>query len=607
MNMKKYIITLLYILISLSANSQQSFDFDNIRSHPRLLLTSGEEKAIHKAIENNESLALVHKRIMDVCVQTLNEDPVTRVMEGKRLLAKSRIALKRIYYLSYAYRMTGESKYAKRAEEEMLAVCRFTDWNPSHFLDVGEMTMGLAIGYDWLYHYLSEDTKIKVREAIEEKAFLAAENKKHAWFYNTSNNWNSVCNSGLIYGALAIYDESPEIAKEIIAKGMLTNPKSMNSYGPDGGYPEGFGYWGYGTSFQVMLIAGLQSALGTDMGLSCFPGFMQSAKFMQYMTAPSGQSFCFSDTSLKVESNMMMFWFAQKSRDLSLLWLEKEYIANKKTIFAEDRLLPCLMIFTAYMDINQIKAPDRKTWFNRGETPVFIYRGGWESTNDTYLGVKGGSPKTPHAHMDAGSFIYERAGVRWAMDLGAQSYITLESKGVDLWNMSQNGQRWDVFRLNNKSHNTLTINNERHLVDSYAPITKFYESDEMKGAEVDLSTTFANSVSKAIRNVYVDKDDNLTVTDNITTKNIDTNVMWVMVTPAEAKITGNNSIILTKDGKRMLLKVTSSESINMKIWSNTPSNDYDAPNPGTIRVGFEANIKNPKETLLKVELVLLED
>jgi len=66
--------------------------------------------------------------------------------EGKRLLAISRIALKRIYYLSYAYRMTGERKYALRAEQEMLAVSRFTDWNPTHFLDVGEMVMALAIG-----------------------------------------------------------------------------------------------------------------------------------------------------------------------------------------------------------------------------------------------------------------------------------------------------------------------------------------------------------------------------------------------------------------------------------------------------------------------------
>ena len=115
---------------------------------------------------------------------------------------------------------------------------------------------------------------------------------------------------------------------------------------------------------------------------------------------------------------------------------------------------------------------------------MFIYRGGWDSKEDTYLGVKGGSPSTSHAHMDAGSFIFERDGVRWAMDLGMQSYITLESKGVDLWNMSQNGQRWEVFRLSNIAHNTLTINGERHLVKSNAPITRTFESKKQKGAKL---------------------------------------------------------------------------------------------------------------------------
>ena len=177
---------------------------------------------------------------------------------------------------------------------------------------------------------------------------------------------------------------------------------------------------------------------------------------------------------------------------------------------------------------------------------MFIYRGGWDSKKDTYLGVKGGSPSTSHAHMDAGSFIFERDGVRWAMDLGMQSYITLESKGVDLWNMSQNGQRWEVFRLSNIAHNTLTINGERHLVESNAPITRTFESKKQKGAEVDLSSVFANSVKKAVRTVILDQKDHLEVTDRLETGDKEATVSWIMVTPAEAKITGKNRMELTK-------------------------------------------------------------
>ena len=64
--------------------------------------------------------------------------------------------------------------------------------------------MALAIGYDWLYDSLQPDTRRVVREAIIAKGFDAVKNTRHAWFYTAKNNWNSVCNSGLAYGALAL-------------------------------------------------------------------------------------------------------------------------------------------------------------------------------------------------------------------------------------------------------------------------------------------------------------------------------------------------------------------------------------------------------------------
>lgn len=604
--MRKTVLVFIFSLCFVIARSQ-TFDYTKIEPHPRLLLTEGKESLIKDAIAGDVALANIHQQIIDKCNQMILEAPVERIKEGKRLLAISRIALKRIFYLSYAYRMTGGVKYAARAEKEMLAVCTFTDWNPTHFLDVGEMVMALGIGYDWLYHYLHPETKQTVLKAIQTKGFEAAKNKKNAWFYEAKNNWNSVCNSGLVYGALALYDEVPELSKGIIEKCMATNPKAMEGYGPDGGYPEGFMYWGYGTSFQALLIAALESALGTDAGLSQTPGFLQSARFMQYMTAPSGDSFCFSDSPREAECNMMMFWFAKKNNDPSLLWLERQYIENKDIVFAEDRLLPSLLIFASQIELDKITAPSKKTWFNRGTTPVFIYRGGWHSNNDVYLGVKGGSPGTSHAHMDAGSFVYEKNGIRWAMDLGMQTYITLESKGVDLWNMSQDGQRWDVFRLSNMAHNTLTINGERHLVKSFAPITKTFSSKKKKGAEVDLSSVFANSIDKAVRTVVLDKKDDLLVTDHIETGDKEAKVTWIMVTSATATIVGKNTAELTKNGKRMLLEVNAGGDVQMKTWSNEPPHDYDFKNPGTMRVGFEITIPQHTKTSLKVKLTALNN
>ena len=592
--MKKILLLLLIFVSGCTGVVAQQFDYGKIAPHPRLLLPAEGEEAIRKAIAEYPPLATVHQRIMELCDRTLTEPPVERIKEGKRLLAISRIALKRIYYLSYAYRMTGDKKYAHRAEQEMLAVSRFTDWNPTHFLDVGEMVMALAIGYDWLYDSLQPDTRRVVREAIIAKGFDAAKNTRHAWFYTAKNNWNSVCNSGLAYGALALFEEIPEVSKGIIEKCMETNPKAMVGYGPDGGYPEGFGYWGYGTSFQVMLIAALESAFGTDNGLSQAPGFMESARFMQYMTAPGGDCFCFSDSPVEAECNMMMFWFAGKAKDLSLLWIERQYLDRPDMPFAEDRLLPSLMVFCSQLDLKHIGKPKKNFWFSRGDTPVFIYRGGWDSKEDTYLGVKGGSPSTSHAHMDAGSFVYDAYGVRWSMDFGLQSYTTLESKlaalGGNLWDMGQNSMRWDVFRLNNLNHSTISINDARHRVNGAATLTTTINTATELGAIFDLTEVVSDQAASATRTVKIVNDKDLVVMDEIKARtDKSAKVRWCMVTPAVPTVESNR-IVLTNGSKVMYLTASGSVKPTYKQWSTTSENSYDQANPGTYMVGFEATV-----------------
>ncbi len=594
--------TLLFLVavISFTAVCAQSFEYEKIAPHPRLLWPAGEEEAVRKAMADYPPLAKVHERILAESAGMLAQKPAGRVLVGRRLLGVSRLALNRIFYLSYAYRMTGEKKYAARAEEEMLAASRFTDWNPSHFLDVAEMTMALAIGYDWLHDYLKPETLRVVREAILEKGLQAA--TPNAWFYQTDSNWNSVCNAGLLYGALALFEEIPAKAREVIEKCMVSNPRALTAYAPDGGYPEGFHYWGYGTGFQVMLVAALESALGTDNGLSAAPGFLESARFIEYMTAPGGEYFNFSDAVNGVKCNLIMFWFARKQQDPSLLWLENQYLKDVSVQFAEERLLPCLMVFSTHQDLKGICPPSRRSWCNRGKTPVFIYRSGWNSKENSYLALKGGSPRTSHAHMDAGSFVYENGGVRWAMDLGMQNYHSLERRGIDLWNMSQDSQRWDVFRLSNQAHSTLTVNGQRHRVESRATIGRTFETKNKKGAEVDLTSLFTGNLEKAIRTVCLDKEDGLRVEDELTTGTAPAVVTWTMITPADARITGKNRMELTKDGRRMLLTVTAPTEVQMKISSNDSPHDYDEPNPGTLRVGFETQLPTRRKVLLKVTL-----
>ena len=581
--------------------SSLPIDIENIIPHPRLLLKQGEEKKIKALIQKNPSMLLVHQAIINDADEILTKSPSERVLKGKRLLAVSNEAFKRIYFLSYAYRMTSDVKYASRAEKELVAVCDFQDWNPSHFLDVAGMTMAVAIGYDWLFDTLSETTREKVRKAIIDKAFTPAGNEKYTSFYKSSNNWNQVCNAGLVLGALAIYDEEPEISKGIIEKSVQSIPLAMKSYGPDGAYPEGYSYWGYGTGFQVTMMAALESALGTDYKLSEDKGFMHSPYYMLMMLAPSGLCYNFGDSGSKPPFQPAMFWFSAKLNDASILFHEQKTL-SKMAKGDNGGMLPNVLIFSKDAKFETTKVPNINFYSSQGAKPIFIYRSGWNDKNDAYLGVVGGRANASHGHMDAGSFVYEKNGVRWALELGLQSYITLESKGVDLWNNKQEGQRWDIFRLGNTGHSTLTINGEKHLVAGEVKMINTFQTTDNKGAELDLSPIFSNSVQQVIRKVYLDGKNDLHVNDKIKTNEKSANIAWQMVAPKEAKIVGDNQIELTKDGQKMILTVESPASVTMKIWSNEPLNTYDQDNPGTLRVGFETTILPNSETELAIKL-----
>ena len=153
--MNNKVLVLIYTCLCLCIGSAthlkaQTFNYSQLQEHPRLLLKQGEEQRIHKSLSESVELQRVYNYMLDESDKLLTQPTLVYKKEGRRLLAVSREALRRIFYLSFVYRMTNDEKYRLRAEQEMIAVCSFQDWNPSHFLDTGEMTLAVSLGYDWL-------------------------------------------------------------------------------------------------------------------------------------------------------------------------------------------------------------------------------------------------------------------------------------------------------------------------------------------------------------------------------------------------------------------------------------------------------------------------
>ena len=596
----KRIVLAIALLFATSATAQAQPDYSKLPNHPRLILRQGDIEAVRQKIENDQPLLIIHDVIERRTNDFLIAEPTKYRMVGKRLLGRCRAVLERVCYCSYMYLVSGDESYARRAEKEMLAAADFVSWNPSHFLDVGEMTTALAIGYDWLYDWLSPESRKIIEDAIIEKGLRTAGKKK--WWSKTHNNWNQVCNGGLVMGALAVYERIPEEAQAIIAEALKNNPIAQKEYGPDGVYPEGSGYWEYGTWYEVMLIESLRTALGTSFDLEKAPGFLESAKFMNFMSTPTGATYNFSDCGNPSNMiNPLLYWFALETGDMSLVWQDRERLINEEKFRGINRQAPIAMLFASRCDTKDIRPIQDIFWVGDGTQPVFLYRKGFASKEDSYLGVKGGSPKNSHAHMDGGSFIYEWAGVRWAVELGNQDYHSLESKGIGIWKKGQNSQRWQVYRLNNYSHNTLTINDKLHQYEGMVTMTKVHNKKKYKGADFDLSSLFVDTES-VTRSILIDNNDKVTCIDKIESKNTTCSIRWNMTTFAKAEIIDNRTILLEQDGKRLLLRVVSPQKAEPYIMDNNSNNWYDVKNKGA-RVGFTTTITPNSKSTIKVELI----
>jgi heparinase II/III-like protein len=589
-----------------SADAQTDFigSAFQLPSHPRILLKKDEEKQVKATVSSDPVWKNVQAAIIAESKRLLNEPPVERIQIGRRLLDKSREALRRIFMLSYTYRTTGDEAVLRRAEKELLAISNFTDWNPSHFLDVAEMTMAAAIGYDWLFNSLSTDSRKIIREAIIKKGIEPSFDPKNNSFLKAEHNWNQVCNAGITYGAMAIYEDEPELARKVINRALETIVISMADYGPDGAYPEGYGYWGYGTSFNVMFVSAIEKLFGKDFGLSARPGFLKTAGFLENMTGPSGRPFNFSDAGNEGGIQPAMFWFAQKLKDPSLLWVERNRLMTTPAAsLVRDRLLPGMLLWSTGISINNIKAPQSNMWVGKGKNPVALMRTSWTDSNAIYVAMKGGSVSVNHAHMDIGSFVMEANGVRWAMDFGMQGYESLESKGIQLFGRTQDAQRWTVFRLTNFVHNTLTIDSLHQRVTGSAPIVSSGSAANNMNAVTDLSEIYKGSVMKAMRGISIIDKSYVIVKDEIQTLDKPTKIRWTMLTPADVKLGPDNTATLTKNGKTLLLQVNTPGAVVMKTWSTDPPNNYDAPNPGTILVGFEVTLPANTESAIEVTLI----
>ncbi len=555
--------------------------------HPRLLVDAAKFTALRAQIVADPLSARIFKDLRQRADAMLVQPPLTYKKEGRRLLAVSREALARISILAMVNRLTDDPRYFDRAVVELRAVTAFKDWNPSHYLDTAEMTLAVAVGYDWLYGRLAPEDRVVFSRAIIELGLKQSEEgpASQHWWINGTNNWNQVCHAGMVAGAIALADEQPELSRRIIARAVENLHLSAEGYAPDGAYPEGPMYWGYGTTFHVILVDALECFAGKNYGLDAFPGFWGSADYMLQMVTPTGLLYDYSDCNLRPDLNIPQYWFAQKTGRSSLLFGNNALLATSspdKPLRADPRAEAfALLWLDPKLPANAGQPP--LSWLGRGVNPVATHRSAWSDVRATFVGLKGGAASVSHGHMDVGSFLLEADGVRWAVDPGMQDYESLESKGIKLWAGAQDGERWRVFRLGPDAHNILRFDGALPKVGGRGELVRF--SAKPATSVVNLDAVYAGQVEDVSRGVMLTSDRCVLIQDEWTAAAKAVEVTWQMLTQADEAVIGEGEVHLKQGKESLVLRVLAPVDAKIAVEGvSAPRAPYDAPNPNLKRI-----------------------
>jgi len=262
------------------------------------------------------------------------------------------------------------------------------------------------------------------------------------------------------------------------------------------------------------------------------------------------------------------------------------------------RFLPFLIIWGIRSDSYSITEPKNKSWTGNGVTPIGIHRTSWDN-EAIFIGIKGGSPLNSHAHMDVGSFVMDANRVRWAIDLGAHNYNKLESQGLNIWSVKQNSDRWRVFRYNNFSHNTLTVNNQLQQVEANGTIVRSSESEKFSYTIVDITAAYSKYLEQVMRGISIVNNSYVIIRDELINGIQPSRIKWNMLTQKNIQIIDSKKAVIRKDGKSLIFKIISPKQASINTYTTDPDNSYEDKNPNTRMIGFEIELKpNQKEELV---------
>jgi hypothetical protein len=579
------------------------------KQHPRLLLSDARLKRIHKNIETI-ALAGSEYRALQMRGDEILAEPPVQFCKGD-LLEVSRTALKRIYILGMLYQLTHETKWSKRAKEEMLAAAAFPNWHPDHFLDTAELTHAMSIGYDWCFEALDPSERKCISNAIFEHGLKpgldAFSSKKYFWVGEPHSNWNIVCCGGLLLGVLALAEEpdgSRDDQMQTLAQSCIMGMQKFTRGWEDGDWCEGPSYWNYGTIYAATSMDALATSIGFDFNISDREGFGRAGNFFIDIIGPTQQLFDFADASSELRNSPQLFWFARRYNQPHLAYEERYLMEN-----ANNKLDPRDLIW--FSDEGTAEDLNARSLISEysGITQLISMRSSRSADpkhdDALFVAAKGGNNATHHSHLELGTFVFDARGCRWVTELGMENY---DLPGYFDTGEGAKSSRWKYYRTRTEGQNTIVIDGENQDVRARGYIRKQEGSaqDTSMHAELNLNEAYASrGVNQFTREISLLQNPPALKIDDQISGSRPFNAVWQIHTRAKVDIVDGRAILHIGE-KKLFVRVLSPPNAILEV-SDVKLAPPQVPTTGIRKLSIKMPASAGSQSHVRFQVLLVPD
>lgn len=588
----------------------------DLTMHPRLMATADDFALLREQVKNDPIKANWLKDILSQA-DTWVERPLT-----KYRLENSRYPGSEVesagWYLGMAWQLTRDEKYAIRLRDELLNVTSFETWHPQHTLDSSTASMGVAIGFDWVYDYLTDDERKAIAEGSRRlglepnwEVYTGTADSDMATFWATSEtNWTFIVNGSCAMLAMATAEYDTDWKMKFISTALRSMEFSWYRIAPDGAWYEGPGYWNYFIMHFAPFCASFESCFGYVPSKG-YKGMENLSVYQANFLGPDMLSNAFHDGGKSYVQSYAQTYFAHlyDRRDLMTYRIDQmisqKVAANPMDIIYGD---------TSVLSGGSALSLPLDAYF--GETEFISMREAFNDPGALWVSTHGGASNAAHDHLDPMTYVFNVGGVRWADDIG-QEPITYAMDANSLLKYTGGYNGYWFYRRTAEGHNMVVINPGKDTMpinqNNFIHISRPVSGENGAYITADMEPAYEDFVSSYTRGEMIDDGRrSFTVRDEIELLK-PSDCWWFMQTEnGTVEIVDNNTARIYKDGRvlrmQFVVEGDTSHTLTVTDAKKLPESDQgfkETSNASWQRVAL--NFKADKNVSVTVKMALEDE